>query len=42
MAHLIAKHSLPHINIALLIAIVWVTLAVAATIYDVGHLVQAW
>jgi hypothetical protein len=42
MAHLIAKHSLPHINIALLIAIVWVALAVAATIYDVGHLVQAW
>jgi len=42
MAHLIAKHSLPHINIALLIAIVWVALAVAATIYDVGHIVQAW
>jgi hypothetical protein len=42
MAHLIAKHSLPHINIALVIAIVWIALAVAATIYDVGHLVQAW
>jgi len=42
MAHLIAKHSLPHINIALVIAIVWVALAVAATIYDVGHIVQAW
>ena len=42
MAHLIAKHSLPHINIALVIAIVWVALAVAATVYDVGHMVQAW
>jgi len=42
MAHLIAKHPLPHINIALVIAIVWVALAVAATIYDVGHIVQAW
>jgi hypothetical protein len=42
MAHLIAKHSLPHINIALVIALVWVALALAATIYDVGHIVQAW
>jgi len=42
MAHLIAKHSLPHINIALVIAIVWVALVLAATIYDVGHIVQAW
>jgi hypothetical protein len=42
MAHLIAKHSLPHINVALVIAIVWIALAVAATIYDVGHLVQVW
>ena len=42
MAHLIAKHPLLHINIALVIAIVWVALAVAATVYDVGHMVQAW
>ncbi|HEX4553249.1 MAG TPA: hypothetical protein VH249_04650 [Xanthobacteraceae bacterium] len=42
MAHLIAKHPLPHINIALVIAIVWVALAVAATVYDVGHMIQAW
>jgi hypothetical protein len=42
MAHLLAKHPLPHINIALVIAIVWVALAVAATVYDVGHMVQAW
>jgi hypothetical protein len=42
MAHLIAKHPLPHIDIALVIAVAWVALAVAATVYDVGHMVQAW
>jgi hypothetical protein len=42
MAHLIAKHPLPHMNIALVIAIMWIALAVAATVYDVGHMVQAW
>jgi hypothetical protein len=26
----------------LVIAVVWVALAVAATVYDVGHMVQAW
>ena len=42
MAHLMARHPLPHINVALVIAVVWVALAVAATVYDVGHMVQAW
>ena len=42
MAHLIAKHPPPHINIALVIAVVWVALAIAAAIYDVAHMVQAW
>ncbi|HKC34251.1 MAG TPA: hypothetical protein VKC16_12395 [Xanthobacteraceae bacterium] len=42
MAHLIAKHPPPHINIALVIAVVWVALAVAAAVYDVAHMVQAW
>ena len=42
MAHLLAKHPLPHINIALLIAVVWIALAVAATVYDIGRMVQAW
>jgi hypothetical protein len=42
MAHLIAKHPLPHINIALVIAVVWIALAVAATVYDIGRMVQAW
>jgi len=42
MAHLIAKHPLPHFNIALVIAVVWVALAVAAAVYDVARMVQAW
>jgi hypothetical protein len=50
MPHLLAKHPhlhlphihLPHINLALVIALTWVALAVAASVYDVGHMVQAW
>ena len=42
MAHLLARHPLPHVNIALIVALVWVALAVAAAIYDVGHMMQAW
>jgi hypothetical protein len=42
MAHLVAKHPLPHINVALVIALVWVALAVAASLYDVAHMIQAW
>ena len=42
MAHLLAKHPLPHVNIALIVALVWVALAVAAAVYDVGHMMQAW
>jgi hypothetical protein len=42
MAHLLAKHPLPHVNIALVIALVWATLAVGAALYDVGRMLQAW
>ena len=42
MAHLLARHPLPHINVALIVALVWATLAVAAAIYDVGRMVEAW
>jgi hypothetical protein len=42
MAHLIARHALPHINVALVIAIVWAALAVATAVYDVGRMLQAW
>ena len=42
MAHLLANHPLPHINVALVIALVWIALAVGAAIYDLGQMVQAW
>jgi hypothetical protein len=42
MTHLIAWHQLPRINLALVIAVVWGALAVAAAIYDVGHMIAAW
>jgi hypothetical protein len=42
MGHLLAKHPLPHVNVALLIALVWAALAVGAAVYDVGHMMQAW
>ncbi len=47
MAHLLAKHplphvQLPHINIALVIALIWAALAVGAAIYDIGRMVEAW
>lgn len=42
MAHLLAKHPLPHVNIALVIALVWAALAVGTAVYDVGRMLQAW
>jgi hypothetical protein len=42
MAHLLARHQLPHVNVALIVALIWAALAVAAAIYDVGHMMQAW
>ena len=42
MAHFIAWHTLPRINLALVIAVVWGALAVAATVYDFGHMIAAW
>jgi len=33
---------LPHINIALVVALVWAALAVGAAVYDVGRMVEAW
>jgi hypothetical protein len=32
----------PHVNPALLIGAVWLTLAVIAAIYDIGRWVNAW
>ena len=42
MAHLLAKHPLPHINVALIIALVWVGLAVGAAVFDIGRMLEAW
>jgi len=41
MVHLLAKRPV-HVNVALLIAIVWAILAVGAAIYDIGHMLQIW
>ncbi len=42
MSDLLAKHPLPHVNIALVIALVWAALAIGAAVYDVGRMLQAW
>jgi len=42
MAHLLAKHPLLHVNIALIIALVWGGLAVGAAVFDIGRMLQAW
>jgi hypothetical protein len=42
MAHLLAKHPLPHINVALIIALVWGGLAVGAAVFDIGRMLEAW
>jgi hypothetical protein len=42
MAHLLAKHPLPHINVALVIALVWVAFAIGAAVYDIARMVEAW
>lgn len=42
MAHPLAKHPLPHVNIALLIALLWGGLAVGAAVFDIGRMLQAW
>ena len=42
MAHLLARHPLPHVNIALVVALVWAALAVGTALYDVVRMLQAW
>ena len=50
MGHLLAKHPLPkhllakhlHVNIALVIAVVWAALAVASALIDVARMIQTW
>ena len=40
MGHLLAKH--PHVNIALVIAVLWGALAVAAAFIDIVRTIQTW
>lgn len=40
MGHLLAKH--PHVNIALVIAVVWGALAVAAAVLDIARMIETW
>jgi hypothetical protein len=44
MGHLLTKHPLPHVhvNIALVIAVTWIALAVASALIDVARMVQTW
>ena len=42
MSNLLAKRPLPHVNIALVVALVWAALAIGAAVYDVGRMLQAW
>ncbi len=42
MAHLLAHHPLPHVNFALVVALVWTALAVGSALYDVGRMLQVW
>jgi hypothetical protein len=42
MTHLIAWHAWPRINLAFVIAVAWGVFAVAAAVYDVGHMIAAW
>lgn len=39
MGHLLGKH---HVNFALVIALVWAALAVAAAFIDIERMVHAW
>jgi len=40
MGHLLAKH--PHVNIALVIAVVWAALAVASALIDIVRMIETW
>ncbi len=42
MAHVIRKLASPHIDLALVLALVWIALASAAAIYDIGRWLHAW
>lgn len=41
MIHLLARRSL-HVNIALVVAVIWASLAVAAAFVDVARIIETW
>jgi len=44
MGHLLAKHPFPHVhvNIALVVAIVWAGLAIVSAFLDIARMVETW
>ncbi len=42
MTHLLARHAFPHVNIALVVAVIWIGLAVASAVIDIARIVQTW
>ncbi len=42
MIHIIDRHSLHGLNIALVLAAMWGGLALAAAVYDIGRWLSAW
>ena len=42
MPHVVDRHHLHHIDLAVIIAAVWGSLAVAVAIYDIGRWLSAW
>ena len=42
MMHIIERHHLPHLDLALVLAVLWGSLAVAVAVYDIGRWLSAW
>ncbi len=42
MTHLLARHAFGHLNIALVVAVIWAGLALAAAFVDIARIVQTW
>lgn len=42
MIHIVDRHHLHRVNVALVLVGVWGGLALAATVYDIGRWLSAW
>lgn len=42
MLHIVERHHLPRLNMALVLASIWGSLALAAAVYDIGRWLSAW